>query len=126
MVHMNHKLTKNPAGKSAGPVKPYNGTLFDQDAPTRETRALAYADSLESGPSRRERIARYVDAQGVQGATRDEIAEALKMPIQSVCSPVKALVASGKLSNTKRKRVTRTGAAAVVIVATRFANEVNP
>lgn len=90
--------------------------LFGTNATERETRAIAAASSLPSGPSRRERIAAHVASCGRYGATREDIAEALDLPIQTVCPLVKSMQVSGRLVSTSRKRSTRNGRPAAVLV----------
>lgn len=81
---------------------------------------MAAAESLVSAANHTDRIARYVANRGRYGATRDEIGEALDLPIQSVCPAVKAMTLSGRLVSTSRKRPTRSGRPAVVVVAPRY------
>lgn len=64
-----------------------------------------------------ELILEYVRSRTWQGATRDEIAVHLNRPIQSICSPVLALLQDHAIVETKERRLTRYGSPAVVCVA---------
>ena len=57
--------------------------LLDHGGHAAQTRAVAAAAARPRQPSRRDAIELYVAGCGPYGATRDEIAEALGMPIQS-------------------------------------------
>lgn len=90
--------------------------LFDHGQHARETRAIAAASALEKGPSRRDQIEAYLRERGELGATRHEIASAMGWPVQSVTSPVLAMLRSGRLIENGRKRQTEYGSLAAVIV----------
>lgn len=120
------RATTPPADATPPPTDPpeprsVQPTLFGPSAATRKTRAIAAASSLATGPSRRELVARYVASCGDTGATRDAIAEALDLPIQTVCPLVKAMERSGRLVSTSRTRKTRNGKPAAVLIAPEFA-----
>ena len=68
---------------------------------------------------RRVLIANHVRACGCRGATRDEIAVALSLPIQSVTGPVRRLLDSRELHENGLTRLTRYGSPAAVLVAQR-------
>lgn len=65
-------------------------------------------------------ILQLVRSAGYVGRTRDEISLALPCPIQSVTSPVLALVRDGELVETPARRNTRWGSPAVVLVHVTF------
>jgi len=90
--------------------------LFDYGRHAAETRAIAAAAAIDNGPTRREQIAAYVAGCGRNGATRQEIADALALPIQSVCGPVLAMLRSGRLIETDRRRDTKNGKPAAVVI----------
>lgn len=108
-----------PPAESRPPVQL---PLFGANATTRRTRAIAAASSLPSGPSRRELVARYVASCRHAGATREAIAEALELPIQTVCPLVKSMEQSGRLVPTSRTRPTRSGKPAAIVVVPEFAD----
>jgi len=103
---------------TAGPLEPQPNQpcLFGANATERETRAIAAASSFASGPRRCDRIAAHVATCGNYGATREDIAEALDLPIQTVCPLVKSMRANGRLVSTSRTRLTRSGKPAAVLV----------
>ena len=96
---------------------PQQQCLFDVGVHSKATRAISYANAIEKGASRRARIFEFVRSQDAHGGTRQEIADALELPIQSVCGPVLALLRSGRLIETPSRRDTKHGKPAVVIVA---------
>lgn len=91
--------------------------LFDYGQHAARTRAIAAADARPKQPRRRDAIELHVASCGRHGATRQEIADALSMLIQSVCSPVSELLKAGRLRETERTRMTPTGKPAAVIVS---------
>jgi hypothetical protein len=99
--------------------------LFTDGDPSKQTRRIAYASSLERGPSRRGAIELYVASCGRTGATRNECSEALGIPINCVCGPILALVRSGRLIETSRTRLTPSGHPAVVIVSRLLGDDAN-
>jgi hypothetical protein len=107
------QASTTPAAPESIPSQPY---LLGTNATERETRAIAAASSFPSGPSRRERIAAHVASCGRYGATREDIAEAFDLPIQTVCPLVKSMQVSGRLVSTSRKRSTRNGRPAAVLI----------
>lgn len=108
-----------PAHGHHGP-RPVQLALFGADDATRQTRAIAAA-AMPTGPSRRDRLARWIADRGHLGATREEIATALRMKIQSVCPLVKEMQRAGRLVPTHRTRPTTSGKPAVVLIAPGFA-----
>jgi hypothetical protein len=98
------------------PQTPRQLDLLDHGLNATQTRAIAAAASLTKAPTRRELIADYVHSQGTTGATRQQISDALDLPIQSVCGPVLSMLVSGRLIETDRKRDTSNGKPAAVIV----------
>jgi hypothetical protein len=91
--------------------------LFDYGQHAARTRATAAADARPKQPRRRDAIELHVASCGQHGATRQEIADALSMLIQSVCSPVSELLKEGRLRETERTRLTPSGKPAAVIVS---------
>lgn len=88
-----------------------------------ETSRAAAEDAAPRQPGRRARMAAYVASCGPYGATRDDIAAALELPIQSVTGPVRELLDAGEVHETARSRPTRLGAAARVLVAPLYASQ---
>ena len=91
--------------------------LMDHGRYSHRTRAVAAASANRRTPTRRDEIELFVAGRGNHGATRQEIANALEIGIQSVCGPVCSLIESGRLVETSRKRANPTGSAAAVIVS---------
>lgn len=85
--------------------------------PSDDTRGIAYASAMKTETPRRDKIESAVIAEGRRGLIAWEIAEALRIPYTSVQSPLKALVASGRLRKTGRTRLTGNGSPAVVYVS---------
>lgn len=85
---------------------PHNGT------PT--SRAAAESCEPQAGTDRR-RVLDYVAGRGSEGATRDEIAAALQLKIQTVCGRVNDLVRQGNLRASEQTRPTESGRAAAVL-----------
>lgn len=83
----------------------------------RETSQNAAESVAPFTPRQRARIFDFVARQGSRGATRDEIAAALELPSNSVTPRVLELIRKGHLQETDRRRPTRYGRAAVVMVA---------
>lgn len=96
--------------------RPVQQTLFGANDATRATRAGAAAASRGAAPDRRQRAVDYVASCGHRGATREEIADGLNLPLQSVCPLVFSLTRSGQLLTTSRTRQTRAGRSAEVVV----------
>jgi len=61
-------------------------------------------------------VLNFVRSCGTRGATRDEIAIAIERPVQSVCSPVLALLNDGAFIETAECRPTQWGKLAAVVV----------
>lgn len=80
------------------------------------SRAAAEAAATRQ-PGRRALIVAYIVNCGRRGATRDDIAAALDLPIQCVCGPVRDLLDAGEIHETAETRPTRLGSAARVLVA---------
>lgn len=66
--------------------------------------------------AQRAEVMNYVEACN-DGATRDEISACLCLPIQSVTWRVRELLAAGRITESKNRRATRTGAKAFVLYA---------
>lgn len=91
--------------------------LFDFGQHAKTTKAMAHSSARPRQADRRKRIAAYVRSCGARGAHREEIATAMAMPLQSVCSPVLELLREGVLIETPQRRPTKTGSMAAVIIA---------
>jgi hypothetical protein len=83
----------------------------------RETSRLAALSVAETAPLQRSRVFEFIASKGEFGANRDEIAAALELPTQSVSPRVVELIRLGMIRETDRRRPTRSGRAAVVLVA---------
>lgn len=98
-------------------------TAYQRRSPTSRAAAVRAQGKARS---KRELIVEYVWQQGVRGATRDEIARALGMPIQTVCGRVaeelapldaKGHAREPRLRMNGERRETRQGSPAYVLVA---------
>jgi len=90
--------------------------LFDPH--TRRTVASTSRDAYEAIQprlgSRQLEVLRSLRRMGPGGATREEIADDINRPIQSVCGRVHELVALGLVEETEDRRLTKYGHAAKV------------
>jgi hypothetical protein len=68
------------------------------------------------GTSKRQESIRKLVANAPNGLTRQEIADALEVPVNHITKPVLDLVVSGDLVETAETRLTRWGKRAVVLV----------
>ena len=79
----------------------------------RDTSNLAYAEINASGQAetQRERIYRFLEALGPVHvtATRNEIANALGIPLSAVCGRVHELLEAGRIEELERRRCMVTG-----------------
>lgn len=96
-------------------------TLWDVPPPARRghrTQQAGAAAIAAKAPCLRERVLAFIMAQGADGATNEEISDALAMTIQSVCGRMGELKA---LDQVRDKGVTRknksSGVQAIVWVA---------
>lgn len=105
-----------------GPLPPRRScrpTSHHRTAPT--SRDALRAAAPRAG-TRAARVLGHLTAAGNRGATRDEIADALGVPIQSLCSVVRALLDAGHALEIDRTRPTRLGRPAAVIIARHIAD----
>ena len=79
---------------------------FARKSPT--SRAAAKRAEAKA-PSYRAHILGFMVAKGTQGATNDEIAEALDIAIQAVCPRMHELRADGLVIESAQTRITRSG-----------------
>jgi hypothetical protein len=103
------------------------GTLFNDDGQAAIphgvlNRNQTYRDTLPKHGSQKWRVYQHIVKMADVGATRDEIAVALSLPLASVCGRVSELISSvdGQPSlcvETSVRRQTRAGQRGVVIVA---------
>lgn len=85
----------------------------DRDA-CRQTSLDAYATTDRKND--RSRIAAFIRGRGAIGATRDEISVELSIGLPTVCGRVRELFESELIYASDRRRPTRTGSMAVVMV----------
>ncbi len=116
-------LPSESAQRPSCDARPVQLPLFAAGSESASTRSAAAAQALKRSPTRQAAIERFILQRGQRGALRDEIAADLQMPIQSVCNPVLALIRAGRIVETQRHRLTRTGAKAVVLVAADFSTQ---
>ena len=113
--HGNHDPTTQPPADQAS-ARQY---LLKVSPETRRAAQEAAAPKL----SERTRIAlAELRARGDRGATRHELATAMRLPLQSICSVALSLVRLG-LATERGKRSTPNGAKAAVLVAENAAEE---
>lgn len=84
--------------------------------PNSATSEAAASAARAGAPKMRERVAAYVLGTGYEGATRDEIADALFKPINSVTPRVTELLSVGILVRSGATRPTKWGRLAEVLV----------
>lgn len=81
----------------------------------RRNRKRAYQDSASRHPSQQQRVLDHLLS--IDGATREEISHALRLPLASVCGRVNKLLELGLIIETNLKRATMSGCQAVVVMA---------
>jgi hypothetical protein len=99
--------------------------LLDHGRYSNETRAIAAASSMKRQRSRRDAIELHIAAKGVYGSTREEVARFLQVGVNYVTGPILALIRSGRLVETSRKRATISGHPAAVIVSRLVGEDAN-
>jgi hypothetical protein len=90
--------------------------LGNESTPSQQTRAAAFRDSRKRSKGQRASIIEAFEAAGARGLTREEVAAKAAIPLQSACRPVRDLEREGLLIETTKKRPTRYGKTAVVLV----------
>ncbi len=89
--------------------------LFDYGSAAAATRAAAHDAAKPKQTARQLAAIEALRLAGSRGLTRHELAEFMGLPLQSVCSPVLAILRSGLANEDGRKRATESGAQAAVI-----------
>lgn len=108
------RLFGGPARPSATPTPappppsslPHNGT---------RTSIAAARDAASKAPGVQQRIAAALARQAFAGATRDELAVLLAVPLATICARVAGMLAAGLIRETSLRRPTRTGSQAAVL-----------
>lgn len=101
-------------------------TTIDFDPPSngRDTSNAAATMIKPHAATLRERIYAFIWHAGVQGATIDEIVQALGLPVQTVCGRVNELhnekFGPPRIGDSRRRRPTRSGAKATAWWAVEF------
>jgi len=90
-------------------------------APASRTSEAAAVQVTRRAPTMREHVRLYLVSRGEYGATRQEIADALGMRLQSVCGRVAELLERTHVVATERRRESRE-----VLVATQEAEQHGP
>ncbi|WP_430451684.1 hypothetical protein [Rhodopirellula europaea] len=98
-----------------------NLPLFDFGATAAETKAAAAKAAKPKRKVRSVVALERLQRAGADGLTRDELAAAMDLPIQSVCSVALQILRSGDAVEDGRKRKTACGHDAAVIVLKEFA-----
>lgn len=106
--------TGEPTVKAVAPMQ-----LREQPHAGLINKAQVHRDTKPNHSGQRLRVLKHVERMATVGATRDEIAEALAMPVSSVCGRVDELLDERwpDLVETDQKRPTKFGRPAVVLVA---------
>lgn len=86
-----------------------------------ETSRMAAESSRPRAPTDRAAILEYLLAQGEHGATNEEISEALRIKLQTVCPRMLELRGDVQVVKAGRRRATRSGSMAEVWIHRRFA-----
>lgn len=95
---------------------PHQPSLFDAAYHAGETRAAAFERSKPKQSERQAKVLAFFAERGMRGGTREECADALAIPLQSICSVILGLRRCGALIETPERRPTRSGSPAVVLV----------
>lgn len=93
--------------------------LFDYGQHARATRRDAYLAAMPRQSARQLAALRSLADAGDFGRTRNELADDIGVPIQSVCSVALALLRDQLAVETDQRRLTPTGSKAAVLVITR-------
>jgi len=104
-----------------GVLRPAGEPVPAPDPPARHdgpTTSRAAARSMRTtAPTIHERVRRYIAERGPAGATRQEVAIALDLPINTATPRVRELIQAGAIRETDRTRPTTSGCQAAVLVA---------
>ena len=92
--------------------------LFDFGATAKATRADAHRQAEPKQADRRRLALQLLADAGNHGLTRHELADAMALPLQSVCSVALAILRDGLASEPGPKRPTPAGSMAAVLVVT--------
>lgn len=93
--------------------------MNDSNEPPRDTSRAAF-EAAEPSRDKRARIALgIIEGAGSRGVTRDELSNATGWPIQSVCPLVSGLMRAGAVVDGGKRRPTKTGRQAQVLIARR-------
>jgi hypothetical protein len=103
------------AGGGSAPAEQLD--LLDHGCHAGQTRAESARQAAPHGHARRDAMERHIVTAGSHGATRDELAIALDLPVQSITGPVSELLAAGRIKENGRKRPTRYGRPAAVLIS---------
>lgn len=90
-------------------------SLFDEPPIGSSTRRRAAEAAEPSASSRAGQVLDHL-RRCPDGATRDELAQALGLAIQSICPVVHQLLGSGRIAVSDQERLTRLGRPAEVLV----------
>lgn len=102
------------------PEASQNLPLFDFGQTSAETRAEAAKAALPKLSRRSQAAVEKLHRAGSAGLTRHELAAAMDLPLQSVCSIALKVLRSGQAIEDGRKRKTPCGHDAAVMVAVEF------
>lgn len=107
------------------PTAPHQPSLFDRGSTDITARkhggnpesAAAHRKIAESKAESRNRVLAFAVSRGALGITTDEVAEHFNVPPNAVSGRISELKVLGKLIPTDRRRPTRSGCSARVLVA---------
>ena len=94
--------------------------LFDHGKASSQTRAAAARESIKSKDAWKEKCLSFLESRGWHGAIADEMAAAFEVDNCCLTSALLELRDEGRVFVTNRKRPTRRGKNAAVMVAIRF------
>jgi hypothetical protein len=98
--------------------------LFDPPANASHGSRAAATHARQAAPRQRDLVMAFVRSRGEHGATNDEIADGLRLPIQSVCARANELAAVDQIHDSGQERPTNTGRPGRVWIATIFHRKV--
>ncbi len=108
-----NESTAKPSAKPSSTA--VQADLLDHGGHAAATRAEAARKAGQRSPSIKARVIDRLAQCGVYGATREELASSLAIPIQSITGPVCELLRGGRLIEPGPTRPTRSGCRAAVL-----------
>ncbi|EMI20508.1 hypothetical protein RMSM_02540 [Rhodopirellula maiorica SM1] len=88
----------------------------------KRNRDETYRDDSARRPSQRGMVLARIANHGIDGVTREQLADEMGLPLASVCGRVRELKDCGEVVDTPNRRVTRSGKYAAVVICREFIN----